>query len=51
MSDGKITPSKFMKTVDGTDVYIIQPEIQELLVAMFDTDFLVQRGNPKRELT
>ena len=39
MSDGKITPSKFMKTVDGTDVYIIQPEIQELLVAMFDTDF------------
>lgn len=39
MSDGKITPSKFMKTVDGTDMYIIEPEIQELLVAMFDTVF------------
>lgn len=47
MSDGKITPSKFMKTVDGTDVYIIQPEIQELLVAMFDTDFFGAKGKPK----
>jgi len=47
MSDGKITASKFMKTVDGTEVYIIQPEIQELLVAMFDTDFFGAKGKPK----
>lgn len=47
MSEGKITPSKFMKTVDGTDVYIIQPEIQELLVAMFDTDFFGVKGKAK----
>lgn len=47
MSDGKITTSNFMKTVDGTDVYIIQPEIQELLVAIFDTDFFGAKGKPK----
>ena len=47
MSEGKITPLKFMKTVDGTDVYIIQPEIQELLVAMFDTDFFGVKGKAK----
>lgn len=47
MSDGKITSSKFMKTVGGTDTYIIEPEVQRLLVAMFDTDFFGAKGKPK----
>lgn len=47
MSNGKIKPSEFMKTVEGTDTYIIEPEVQELLVAMFDTDFFGAKGKPK----
>lgn len=47
MSDGKIQPSQFMQNQNGVDVYLIQPEYHELLVALFDTDYFGAKGKQK----
>lgn len=47
MSNDKIHPAQFMQNQDGVDVYLIQPEFHELLVAMFDTDYFGAKGKPK----
>lgn len=47
MSGGKLKVSQFMSVVDDVEMYLIQPEFHELLIAFFDTDFFGAKGKPK----
>ena len=46
-SNGKLNEKQFMSVVDDVEMYYIQPEYQQLLVVLFDTDYFGAKGRSK----
>lgn len=47
LSNGRLKKNDFQKKINGSITYIIRPELQELLIALFDTDYFGAQGKPK----